>query len=313
MSLQTVEIVEVAARDGLQNEKVAFSTAQKIELIHRMVAAGARRLEVASFVRADRVPQMADAEAVISGVSLLKGVTTIGLVMNKKGAFRALETDIGEIGAVCVATDTFAQRNQGQTSRESAESAAEIIRFARAEGRRAQVTIGAAFGCPFEGEVAIERVVEIAHLVADADPVEIAIADTIGVAVPTQVFETVARLRAVLGTIPIRVHLHNTRGTGIANAWAAVEAGATTLDASVGGIGGCPFAPNATGNIATEDLLYMLRRSGIETGYDLDRTLDASRWLAGEMGRDLPALVGRAGVFPHGLAEQPAPHHAIAS
>ena len=298
MTRRTIEIVEVGARDGLQNEKTCFSTAQKLELIHRMVASGAKRIEVASFVRADRVPQMADAEAVIAGLSLPDDVTAIGLVLNKKGAMRALETRIDEIGAVCITTDTFAQRNQGQTSRESVTSAVEIVRFARAEGRRAQVTIAASFGCPFEGEVGLERVIEIARTLAEAGPLEIAVADTIGVAVPVQVFEAVTRLRAELGAMPIRVHLHNTRGTGIANAWAAIEAGAATLDASVGGIGGCPFAPDATGNIATEDLLYLLQRSGVSTGYDLDSTIDTSRWLAGQLNQNLQGLVSRAGTFP---------------
>lgn len=295
---RTVEVLEVAPRDGLQNERQLLSTAQKIELIERLVEAGARRIEVASFVRADRVPQMADAEAVISGLSLPDDVVTIGLVMNKKGLLRALETQVAEIGAVCVATDRFAERNQGQSSIESVGVAADIVSFARSHGRRAQVTIGAAFGCPFEGDVDPDRVVMLAARLAEARPVEIALADTIGVAVPAQVFELVSRVRREIGDIPVRVHLHNTRNTGIANAWAAVEAGAATLDSSVGGIGGCPFAPNATGNIATEDLLYLLERSGIATSYDLGRTIETSNWLAGEMGRALPGMVAKAGGFP---------------
>jgi hydroxymethylglutaryl-CoA lyase len=295
---RTIEIVEVSARDGLQNEKQIFTTEAKIELINRMVAAGAKRLEVASFARPDRVPQMADAEAVIAGLNLPDDVITIGLVMNKKGALRALETKVLELGAVCVASDSFAQRNQGQTSLESAEMAADVIRFARGEGRRAQVTIGASFGCPFEGEVSADHVVEMAKRLADADPVEIAIADTIGVGVPAHLGDLVGRVKDAIGGIPVRVHLHNTRNTGIANAWAAVEAGATTLDSSVGGIGGCPFAPAATGNIATEDLLYLLRRSGVETGLDLAKTIEAAAWLSAEMGGPLPALVSRAGDFP---------------
>ena len=298
MSERRIEIVEVAPRDGLQNEQVLISTAHKIELIERMVAAGARRIEVTSFVRPDRVPQLADAEAVIAGLSLPGGVVTIGLVMNMKGALRALETQVKELGAVCVATDSFAKRNQGQTSLESAEMAADVVRFARSEGRRAQVTIGASFGCPFEGEVSADHVVELAKRIAEADPVEIALADTIGVAVPVQVHALVSRVREAIGTIPVRVHLHNTRNTGIANAWAAIEAGAATLDASVGGIGGCPFAPAATGNIATEDLLYMLDRSGVASGYDLGRAIETAHWLAQVMGTALPALVSRAGPFP---------------
>ena len=298
MRATQVEIVEVSARDGLQNEPGIFSTAQKVTLIGRMVAAGARRIEVASFARPDRVPQMADAEAVIAALYLPPEVVTIGLVMNMKGALRALETRVGQIGAVCVATDAFAEANQGQTADESVAIAARIVAFARGEGRPAQVTIAASFGCPFEGEVDPARVVEFARRIADAGPVEVAIADTIGVAVPAQVSDLVGRVREAIGGLPVRVHLHNTRNTGIANSWAAVEAGAATLDASLGGIGGCPFAPAATGNIATEDLLYLLQRSGISSGYDLVKTIDAAHWLAGEMGRPLPALVSRAGIFP---------------
>lgn len=300
---RAIQIVEVSARDGLQNEKQIFATEKKIELINRMVAAGAKRIEVASFARPDRVPQMADAEAVIAGLDLPDDVISIGLVMNKKGALRALETKVLELGAVCVASDSFAQRNQGQTSWESAEMAADVVRFARGEGRRAQVTIGASFGCPFEGEVSADHVVEMAKRIAEADPVEIAIADTIGVGVPAQVGDLVGRVKDAIGGIPVRVHLHNTRNTGIANAWAAVEAGARTLDSSVGGIGGCPFAPAATGNIATEDLLYLLRRSGVETGLDLAKTIEAAAWLSSEMGGPLPALVSRAGDFPASKAD----------
>ncbi|RVT94229.1 hydroxymethylglutaryl-CoA lyase [Sphingomonas crocodyli] len=294
----SIEIVEVSPRDGIQNEKRPFSVDEKIELIERAVAAGARRIEVGSFVRADRVPQMAGSEEVIARLRLPSDVVTIGLVMNKKGLLRALETPIGEIGAVCIASDSFGQRNQGQTSNESVDVARDIISFAGQEGRRAQVTIGAAFGCPFEGEVDSEHVVEMARRLADAGPVEIALADTIGVAVPAQVSALIGRVREAIGALPVRVHLHNTRGTGIANAWAAIEAGTTTLDSSIGGIGGCPFAPRATGNIATEDLAYMLDRSGIESGYSLDRLIETATWLGGVMERDLPGLVSRAGGFP---------------
>ena len=293
-----IEIVEVGPRDGLQNEQMLFTTAQKIALIDRAVAAGSKRIEVASFVRADRVPQMADAEAVIAGLSLPADVVTIGLVMNDRGLDRALRTSVHEIGAVAVASDAFAAANQGQTSRESATVAARIIARARAEGRRAQATIAGAFGCPFEGEVDPAHVVSLVEEVAAAGPHEIAIADTIGVAVPGQVTDLIGRLQDRLPGFPIRVHLHNTRNTAIANAWAAIQAGATTLDAALGGIGGCPFAPNATGNVATEDLLYLCRRSGIATGYDLDATIAAAQWLSDQFGRPLPAMVSRAGPFP---------------
>jgi hydroxymethylglutaryl-CoA lyase len=298
VAAKQIEIVEVAPRDGLQNEQRMFSTEEKVELIRRAVATGVKRIEVASFVRADRVPQMADAEAVIAALDLPPDVITIGLVMNKRGALRALGTRVQEVGAVCVASDSFAQRNQGQTSLESARVAADIVRFVQGEGRRAQVTIGAAFGCPFEGEVDPDHVLALAEIIADAGPVEIAVADTIGVAVPAQVGELISRLRDRLAAMPIRVHLHNTRNTGVASAWAAVQAGASTLDASLGGIGGCPFAPAATGNIATEDLLYLLERSGVATGMSLDRTIEAAGWLQERMGRPLPAMVSRAGGFP---------------
>lgn len=293
-----IEIVEVAPRDGIQNEARQFTIGEKVELIERSVAAGARRIEVGSFVRADRVPQMADSEHVIAALRLPPEVVTIGLVMNKKGLFRALETAVGEVGAVCVSTDSFASRNQGQTSRQSLESACTIIRIGRSEGRRAQATIASAFGCPFEGEVDPLHVVEMARVLADADPVEITLADTIGVAVPRQVSNLVEQVRIAVPGLPIRVHLHNTRGTGIANAWAAIAAGAATLDSSIGGIGGCPFAPRATGNIATEDLVYLLDRSGIRSGYGLAEVVDVANWLATLMERPLPGLVSRAGGFP---------------
>ena len=297
-----IEIVEVGPRDGLQNEQLLFTTAQKIALIDRAVAAGARRIEVASFVRADRVPQMADAEAVLAGLSLPADIVTIGLVMNDRGLDRALRTSVHEVGAVAVASDAFAAANQGQTSRESAAVAARIITRAQVEGRRAQATIAGAFGCPFEGEVDPAHVVSLAEEIAAAGPREIAIADTIGVAVPAQVTDLIGRLKDRLPGLPIRVHLHNTRNTAIANAWAAIQAGATTLDAAIGGIGGCPFAPSATGNVATEDLLYLCQRSGIATGYDLDRAIAAAHWLSEIFGRPLPAMVSRAGPFPKAIS-----------
>jgi hydroxymethylglutaryl-CoA lyase len=299
----SVEIVEVGPRDGLQNEPDIIATASKVALIARAVEAGVRRIEVASFVNPRRVPQMADAEAVIEALPDWADVTTIGLVLNARGAERALATKVRELGAVAVATDGFALRNQGQTSDESVAAAADIIAMAKAAGRTGQVTISAAFGCPFEGEVAPGRVVAMAARLAEAAPREIALADTIGVGVPAQVSDLVARVRAVVGAIPIRLHFHNTRNTGLANAWAGVEAGAATLDSSLGGLGGCPFAPKATGNIPTEDLVYLLARSGVSTGLDLDRLIGAAGWLTDIMGRPLPAMVSRAGGFPQARPE----------
>lgn len=293
----TIEIVEVGARDGLQNEPDILSTATKVDLITRAIACGVRRIETASFVNPARVPQMADAEAVLAALPESDSVTYIGLVLNVRGAQRALETKVHELGAVAVASDSFGIRNQGQTSADSVGIASDIIALAKANGRRGQVTISAAFGCPFEGAVSPDHVVAMAAQLAKAGPREIALADTIGVAVPTQVKDLIERVRRVIGDIPLRAHFHNTRNTGLSNAWAAYEAGVTTLDSSLGGLGGCPFAPKATGNIPTEDLVYLLERSGVATGLDLDRLIETGQWLTGIMGRPLPAMVTRAGNY----------------
>jgi hydroxymethylglutaryl-CoA lyase len=293
-----IEIVEVGPRDGLQNESVMFSTEQKLDMIARAIDAGVRRIEVASFVNPKLVPQMADAEAVSAGLIRRDDMTYIGLVLNKRGALRAIAAGLQELGAVCAASDGFATRNQGQTSDESLAMCCEVVRLARQESRRAQITISTAFGCPFDGEVDPQRVVDMAKIAAAAGPVEIAIADTIGVAGPRDVADLVARVKAAIAPLPVRVHFHNTRNTGLANVWAAVTAGAKTVDASLGGLGGCPFAPRATGNVPTEDVVYMLERSGYRTGLDLDRVIEAAHWLTRNMGRDLPGMVSRAGNFP---------------
>jgi hydroxymethylglutaryl-CoA lyase len=296
--MPNIEIVEVGARDGLQNEAVLFSTAQKLELINRAIDAGVRRIEVASFVNPKLVPQMADAEAVSAALPVRDDLIYIGLVLNKRGALRAIEAGLQELGAVCAATDSFATRNQGQTAEESLAMCCEVVRLAREVGRRGQITISTAFGCPFEGEVDPGRVVEMARTAAAAGPIEVAIADTIGVASPREVADLVAKVKAAIEPLPVRVHFHNTRNTGLANVWAAVNAGAKTVDASLGGLGGCPFAPRATGNVPTEDVVYMLERSGYRTGLDIDRLIAASNWLAGGMGRELPGMLSRAGNFP---------------
>ncbi len=299
-----IEMVEVSARDGLQNEPGVFPTIDKVELITRALVAGVRRIEVASFVHPGRVPQMADAEAVVAALPKRdpKDVTYIGLVLNKRGALRALETQVHELGAVVSASDGFGKANQGRTADETADDAIEIIRLAKEHGRSVQATISVAFGCPFDGEIAPARVAELARKVAAAGPREIAIADTIGVGVPNQVKAVMAAVKAAAPGMPIRLHFHDTRNTAIANVWAGVETGATTIDASIGGIGGCPFAPNATGNVATEDVQYMLQRSGVETGLSLDGLIDAAQWLSKKMGRMLPGLVSRAGGFPKAKA-----------
>jgi len=293
-----VEIVEVGPRDGLQNESTVFPTEAKVEFIERVVAAGTRRVEVTSFVNPKRVPQMADAEEVLKRLPRREGVHYVGLVLNRRGFDRAAAAGCNEIGMAVVASDTFNQRNQGVTTEESIKAWLDIAAAAHAAGIRPQVTVSAAFGCPFEGEVAPEKVVDVARRVADGAPCEIAIADTIGVGVPSQVNDLLGRLREALPGMPLRCHFHNTRNTGLANAYAAVEAGATVLDASVGGIGGCPFAPAATGNIPTEDLLYMLERMGIGTGVDLQQTIATGRWLQDHLGRPVPGMLVKAGSFP---------------
>lgn len=301
MSFGTIELVEVGPRDGLQNEPDIISTEVKLDLIGRMIGYGARRLEVASFVHPARVPQMADAEAVIAGLPDRNDCTYIGLVLNKRGVMRALSTrengarGVDQVGCVIVASDTFGQKNQGQTIAEGLAETRDMLRFARAEGMRAQVTISAAFGCPFEGEVKHDTVLAIAEELAIESPEEIALADTIGVGTPWEAGELFGKLGETLGgKIPMRAHFHNTRGTGIANAWEAYKAGVRVFDASLGGLGGCPFAPRATGNIATEDLIYMMTRSGVDTGIDLAAAIAANKWFADVLGRELPSAVARA-------------------
>lgn len=296
-----VELVEVGPRDGLQSESDVVATDVKLELIRRLVDAGLKRIEVASFVNPKRVPQMADAEAVLAGLPPRADVHYVGLVLNRKGFDRAAAAGCKEIGMVTAATDSFAQRNQGAPIEATVRAWEEIAPLAHAAGIRAQVTISVAFGCPFEGEVAPQRVVDIAKRLAQSNPLEIAIADTIGVAVPSQVTELVDRVKHALPAVPLRCHFHNTRNTAVANAYAAVLGGVTTLDSSVGGIGGCPFAPNATGNVATEDLLYMLSRAGFETGVDLSKLIETARWLQEQRGKTVPSMVSKAGGFPKPL------------
>lgn len=295
---RSVEIVEVSPRDGLQNERATVATADKAELVARAVGMGARRIEATSFVNPRKVPQLADADELMAALPRREGVTHIGLVLNDRGAERAIAAGVDELGAVCVATDSFAIRNQGQQSAESLETACDAVRRAKAAGLTGQITIAVAFGCPFEGEVDPDRVVAMARRAAEAGPREIALADTIGVAAPAEVSRLVEHVREAVAPLPVRIHLHNTRNTGLANVWAAVEAGVATVDASLGGLGGCPFAPGAAGNVPTEDVVYMLERGGWSTGIDLGRAVEASQWLSGVIGRTLPGMVARAPLFP---------------
>lgn len=302
MSNQRITIVEVGPRDGLQSEPEILPTDSKVTFIEKAIDAGIRRLEVASFVHPKLVPQMADAEALVEKLPQRDDVSYIGLIMNQRGLDRALTTAIHEIGMVVVASDTYNRKNQGVGTDESVAAWRDISAQAKAAGLRANVMVSSAFGCPYEGEVKVERVVELAKQVTEAEPAELGIADSIGVAVPDQVSELLGRVGEAIGDIPLRCHFHNTRNTGLANAQAAVAAGVTYLDASIGGIGGCPFAPAATGNIPTDDLLYMLDRSGVETGVSLEKIIAVSRWLEEELGRGVPALLPKAGGFPTGEA-----------
>ncbi|MGE0387180.1 MAG: hydroxymethylglutaryl-CoA lyase [Gammaproteobacteria bacterium] len=293
-----VQIVEVGPRDGLQSQSASLDVATRVAFIERLIGAGVRRLEVASFVNPSRVPQMAGAEEVVAALPRRDDVAYIGLVLNRRGFERAAACGLREVNCVVIASDAFGMRNQRQTIEEALQGAGEIATRARAGGIRCGVTIATAFGCPFEGEVDPARVIRIAQRLADMGVDEIALADTIGVAVPSQVAHLVAGVRSAIAGIALRCHFHNTRNTGIANACAALGAGVRILDASCGGIGGCPFAPNATGNIATEDLLYVLHRMGHTTGISLEAMIDVARWIEAPLGIAVPAMLTRAGVFP---------------
>jgi hydroxymethylglutaryl-CoA lyase len=294
-----VTIVEVGPRDGLQNERVILSTEAKVELVARLVGAGATRLEAVSFAHPKLVPAMADAEAVMERVPRVDGVAYAGLVLNRRGLDRALAAGVDEVNVVVGVSDTFSRRNQNASTEESMRAAVDVIGSARSAGLFTTLTLATSFGCPFEGEVSPDRVAELAARGAGAGAQELCLADTIGVGVPSQVRGLAAQVRAAAGEEPpLRFHFHNTRNTGFANAVAAVEAGALVLDASAGGIGGCPFAPEATGNIATEDLVYLLERMGHDTGYDLEALLPTAAFLSGQLGHEVPAMLPRAGSFP---------------
>jgi len=316
---QPVTLVDVAPRDGLQSDGVVVPTAAKIQLIERIVRSGIRRVETTSFVNPKRVPQMADAAEVMAGLASRRAdlpaddpmrlASFIGLVLNRKGLDRALAAGCDEVNAVVVVSDTFSERNQGTTTDQGIGVWAEVAEAAEAAGVPASVTLAASFGCPYEGEVALERLAHVVTRCAEVGGQEIALADSIGVAVPTDVRERLAVARDAVAAgghdQRLRVHFHNTRNTGLANVAAAVEDGVDVVDASLGGIGGCPFAPGATGNVPTEDVAYMLDRMGYPTGIDLDALVDAVDWMQSDalLDRATPGALARAGVFPGARSE----------
>ena len=296
MTASRVTVYDVGPRDGLQNEPEILDVSTRVELVRKLLGAGVRAIEVASFVDPRRVPQMAHAEEVVEAVGEAQGVVRAGLALNERGYERLVATGLDEVRFAFGVTESFNDRNQGASVEESITAADGIVSRAREDGLRSTVTLSVAFGCPFEGEVDPGWVLEVAGRIAETNPDALVLADTIGVATPGAVRELTARV-AGLG-IPVGGHFHNTRNTGYANALTALDAGATVLDASVGGLGGCPFAPNATGNIATEDLVYALRREGLETGIDLDALIAVAAWLSETLGRRLDGQLYRAGMFP---------------
>ncbi len=299
-----VHVIDVSPRDGLQNEPVRLSTSDKLALIEGLIAGGVTAIEAASFVSPSKVPAMADSDALMREVPRVAGVSYIGLVMNQRGLDRAFEAEVDEVNIVVSASDTFSLRNQGVDTLAGVSLAIALAERCREANFDASITIATAFGCPFEGEVPVERLAEIVKLLSETRPVRLNLGDTIGVAVPSDVIERFNAISPYLASSTARgAHFHNTRNTGYANAYAALTVGVSHFDASVGGLGGCPFAPNATGNVATEDLGYMFDRMGLNTGLNLETLMGTSRWLEGPLGKSLPALLGRAGLFPSASPE----------
>ena len=285
-------LCDVGPRDGLQNEPGTVEPAVRAELVRRLAAAGLPRIEAVSFVQPDRVPQMAGAEEVVEAAGELRAELS-GLVLNERGWERLAATSLDRVNVTLAATDSFSRRNANATVE---EALARVERVLAAADRPSSATISVAFGCPFEGEVDPGLVADLAERLVSAGAGEIVLADTIGVAAPGAVTRLVERT-LILG-VPVGGHFHDTRHSGVANAWSALEAGATVLDASVGGLGGCPFAPRATGNVATEDVVYLLERERVETGVDLEALIAVAQWLEELLGRQLPGRVYRAGGFP---------------
>ena len=294
-----IEIVEVGPRDGLQNEAVVLTPEDRVQFIAKLEAAGVRRIEAVSFVNPKRVPQMAGAEAIMQALPVAQsGGRRIGLVLNERGFERCVEARCDEANVVVCATDAFGVRNQAATVRDQIAALARIVDRAKGVGMPVTATVSVAFGCPFAGEVTEAQLLAILGDIVALKLDEVALADTIGAADPWTVRRRVELVKALAPQLPLRLHFHDTRRTGLANAFAGVEAGVDILDASCGGIGGCPFAPKATGNIATEDLVHMLHRAGFETGLNLDRLIDAANWIGEKLGRPAPSALTRAGIFP---------------
>jgi isopropylmalate/homocitrate/citramalate synthase len=297
LAVTRVTVCDVGPRDGLQNDPKVLEPDARAELVNRLAGAGLPRVEAVSFVDPARVPQMAGAEEVAASIERREGTLYAGLVLNERGYERFRETPLDEVHVAFAVTETFNRRNQNATVEDSLAAALRIIRRARDDGRRVTGTVGAAFGCPFEGRVDPRVPLGYAERLVAGGADEIVFADTIGVGVPRQVRELAGQALTFAQGRPVGLHLHNTRNTGFANALAGLEAGVTVFDASVGGIGGCPFAPRATGNIATEDLVYLLHGEGVETGIDLEALIGVSQWLEGVLERELDGQVYRAGAF----------------
>ena len=296
--MSKVSLLEVGPRDGLQSESKILPTDVKRDFIIKTMDAGIKQIEVTSFVHPKKVPQMADAEKLVESLPDRDDVSYIGLIMNQRGFERARDCGIDEVGMVIVSTDTYNMKNQNVVTQESIDNWLRIASDAKSAGIRTNVIIACSFGCPYEGEVDPELIASIAEKVLEGEPNILGLADSVGVAVPNQVKKTFSLIKELAPNIPLRTHLHNTRNIGLANAAAAIEAGVTIIDASTGGIGGCPFAPKATGNIPMDDLLYMLDRSGIETGVNLKKIVSNSEWLEEKLEHSVPAMVPKAGIFP---------------
>lgn len=293
-----IDIVEVGPRDGLQNDPANLTTSQKLELIDRLTACGVKRMESGSFVSPKAVPKMADSAEVFAGLDRAKPVRHIALALNEKGVRRAVDAKADEINFVLVAGEGFGKRNQGMSPQDSADMLMQCAPLVHEAGIPLSATISVAFGDPYDGDIADGVVGGLAAQAQRAGVGEVGLGDTIGVADPWLVERRLDEVQTYAPDVFLRVHFHDTRNTGLANVAAAVRAGVDVVDASCGGIGGCPFAPQATGNVATEDVVYMLERAGFDTGIDLDEMIRTANWLEGVLGHPIASSLTRAGKFP---------------